>query len=32
MVSKLDKFIVFELFVQKGKYEKQKNIKVIRPR
>ena len=28
MVSKIDMFIFFELYVQKGKYEKE-NIKVI---
>ncbi len=29
MVSKIDRFIFFELNVQEGKYEKQENIKVI---
>ena len=29
MVSKIDRFIFFELNVQEGKYEGQKNIKVM---
>ncbi len=29
MVSKIDRFIFFELNVQEGKYEEQENIKVI---
>ena len=32
MVSKIDRFIFFELYVQEGKYEEQENIKVIRSR
>ena len=31
MVSKIDRFIFFELYVQRGKYEKE-NIKVIKKR
>jgi len=29
MVSKIDRFIFFELNVQESKYEEQENIKVI---
>ena len=29
MVSKIDRFIFFELYVQEGKHEEQENIKVI---
>ena len=29
MVSKIDRFIFFELNVQEGKYEEQENIKAI---
>ena len=32
MVSKIDRFIFFELNVQEGKYEEQENIKVIQSR
>ena len=32
MVSKIDRFIFFELYDQEGKYEEQENIKVIQSR